>query len=46
LKAALELKADVTGTFCRDCFQKWHRMVKGRALNEEAVDYVVVLIMG
>ena len=35
-----------TATCCRKCIQKWHGIEKGRALNEEEVDYVVALIMG
>ena len=35
-----------TATCCRGCIQKWHGIEKGRALNPEEVDYVVVLIMG
>jgi hypothetical protein len=35
-----------TATCCRGCLQKWHGIGKGRALNVEAVDFVVALIMG
>ncbi len=35
-----------TATCCRGCIQKWHGIEKGRALNEEEVDFVVALIMG
>jgi hypothetical protein len=28
------------------CISKWHGIVKGRALNEAEVDFVVALIMG
>ena len=35
-----------TATCCRKCIHKWHGIEKGRALNEEEVDYVVALIMG
>ncbi len=34
-----------TATCCRKCIQKWHRIEKGRALNETEVDFVVKLIM-
>lgn len=34
-----------TATCCRKCIQKWHRIEKGRALNDAEVDYVVALIM-
>ena len=35
-----------TATCCRGCISKWHGIEKGRALNEEEVDFVVALIMG
>jgi hypothetical protein len=35
-----------TATCCRGCLQKWHGIGKGRALNVEAVDFVVALIVG
>jgi exodeoxyribonuclease V alpha subunit len=35
-----------TATCCRGCISKWHGIVKGRALNEPEIDYVVALIMG
>ena len=35
-----------TATCCRKCIQKWHGIEKGRALNEEEIDFVVALIMG
>ena len=35
-----------TATCCRKCIQKWHEIEKGRALNPEEIEYVVVLIMG
>ena len=35
-----------TATCCRKCSQKWHRIEKGRVLNELEVDFVVALIMG
>jgi hypothetical protein len=35
-----------TATCCRGCILKWHGIEKGRALNQEEVDYIVTLIMG
>ena len=35
-----------TATCCRGCIQKWHGIGKGRALNENEIDFVVALIMG
>jgi len=35
-----------TATCCRGCILKWHRIEKGRVLDEKEVDYVVGLIMG
>jgi exodeoxyribonuclease V alpha subunit len=43
---ALFIAQHATATCCRGCFQKWHGIKKGRALNEVEVDYVVALIMG
>ena len=34
-----------TATCCRGCISKWHGIEKGRALNDDEVDYVVVLII-
>jgi len=34
-----------TATCCRKCIQKWHDIEKGRALNEEEIDYIIGLIM-
>jgi hypothetical protein len=34
-----------TATCCRGCIRKWHGIEKGRALNENEIDYVVALIM-
>jgi hypothetical protein len=33
-----------TGTCCRSCLSKWHRIGKGRALSEEDVDFIVSVI--
>ncbi len=30
-----------TGTCCRGCLEKWHRIPKGRALSDREVQYVV-----
>ncbi len=35
-----------TATCCRKCIQKWHGIVKGRALNEEEMELILALIMG
>ena len=35
-----------TATCCRGCIKKWHRIEKGRALNEKEVDLVVAVIIG
>jgi hypothetical protein len=34
-----------TATCCRGCISKWHGIEKGRALNEEEIDYIIGLIM-
>ena len=35
-----------TGTCCRSCLQKWHKIQKGRALSKNEVRFLVNLIMG
>jgi hypothetical protein len=35
-----------TATCCRKCIQKWHGIEKGRALNEEGMEFILKLIMG
>jgi len=30
-----------TGTCCRECLAKWHRIAPGRQLSERQIDYVV-----
>jgi hypothetical protein len=35
-----------TATCCRNCIQKWHGIGKGRALNDEEIEFVVGLVMG
>lgn len=34
-----------TGTCCRSCLEKWHKIPKGVALTENQINYVVFLIM-
>jgi len=34
-----------TGTCCRGCLQKWHKIQKGRALSDNEVEFIVNLIM-
>lgn len=34
-----------TGTCCRGCLYKWHRIEKGKQLNEKQQKYIVALIM-
>jgi hypothetical protein len=33
-----------TGTCCRGCLAKWHRVAKGRALSDEEIAYVIEVI--
>jgi len=33
-----------TGTCCRGCLEKWHKIPKGRPLSDEEVAYVVGVI--
>lgn len=35
-----------TGTCCRGCLEKWHKISKGVELTDNQVNYVVALIMG
>ena len=35
-----------TATCCRGCISKWHRIEKGRALDEKETGFILVLIMG
>ena len=35
-----------TATCCRGCISKWHNIEKGRALNDDEIDFIVALIMG
>jgi Domain of unknown function (DUF4186) len=34
-----------TATCCRGCLEKWHRIEKGRALTDDEIGFVVVLVM-
>ena len=33
-----------TGTCCRKCLEKWHRIPKGQRLNEEQIDYILKVL--
>jgi hypothetical protein len=33
-----------TGTCCRGCLEKWHRIPKGRPLSDREVEYVVAVL--
>jgi hypothetical protein len=35
-----------TATCCRSCIQKWHGIKKGRALNDEEIEFIVDLVLG
>ncbi|MCD8007769.1 MAG: DUF4186 domain-containing protein [Clostridiales bacterium] len=35
-----------TGTCCRECLAKLHKISKGRALTQQQQDYIVNVIMG
>lgn len=34
-----------TGTCCRGCLEKWHKIPKGVQLSENQINYIVTLIM-
>ena len=34
-----------TGTCCRGCLEKWHKITKGVELTDSQINYVVALIM-
>ena len=34
-----------TGTCCRKCLYKWHKIAPNRALTSEEIDYIVDVIM-
>ena len=33
-----------TGTCCRGCLAKWHRIPKGEPLTQEQIDYIVAVL--
>ncbi|MGD8787227.1 MAG: DUF4186 domain-containing protein [Phycisphaerales bacterium] len=33
-----------TGTCCRGCLEKWHRIPKGKPLTAEQIDYIVEVL--
>lgn len=33
-----------TGTCCRKCLEKWHRVPKGKPLTEEQIDYILKVL--
>ncbi len=33
-----------TGSCCRKCLEKWHRIPKGKALTEKQIEYIVSVI--
>ncbi len=34
-----------TATCCRGCLYKWHKIPKGKKLNDEEIEYIVNIIM-
>ena len=34
-----------TGTCCRECLEKWHKIPRGKALTESQMKYVVEVVM-
>ncbi len=34
-----------TGTCCRGCLEKWHKIQKGKQLSDNEINYIVTLIM-
>ena len=34
-----------TGTCCRECLYKWHRIGKNKELTQREIDYIVMIIM-
>ena len=34
-----------TATCCRSCLYKWHKINKDKKLNDEEIDYIVIIIM-
>jgi exodeoxyribonuclease V alpha subunit len=43
---AVFIAQHATATCCRGCILKWHRIEKGRVLDEKELQYIVALIMG
>jgi hypothetical protein len=33
-----------TGSCCRNCLEKWHRIPKGKPLTEEQIDYILQVL--
>ncbi|MGD2093781.1 MAG: DUF4186 domain-containing protein [Phycisphaerales bacterium] len=33
-----------TGTCCRGCLEKWHRIPKGKPLTAEQIDYIIEVL--
>ena len=33
-----------TGTCCRGCLQKWHKIAKGKPLRDEQIDYIIEVL--
>jgi hypothetical protein len=33
-----------TGTCCRGCLEKWHRISKGKPLTAEQIDYIIEVL--
>lgn len=34
-----------TATCCRGCLEKWHRIKKDRELNDQEIEYIILIIM-
>lgn len=34
-----------TGTCCRECLYKWHKIEKNKCLTEKEIEYIVLIIM-
>ncbi|MFC1806896.1 DUF4186 domain-containing protein [Candidatus Omnitrophota bacterium] len=34
-----------TASCCRDCLSKWHKILEGRSLAPDEVEYIVMLVM-
>jgi hypothetical protein len=33
-----------TGTCCRKCLEKWHRISRGKPLSDEQIDYIIEVL--